>query len=109
MIEQLKKRGADTADNPERPEFEKALVELEKGLQEVIVRSKKQRFAIAFCGTVKAGKSLFLNALMGRAIPPPDGESDGFVTPVYYNEYFCRTLFYGFVTLKARESPNYTF
>ena len=94
-IEQLKKRGADTADDPERPEFEKALVELEKGLQEAIVRSKKQRFAIAFCGMVKAGKSLFLNALMGRAILPSDGEPDGFVTPVYYSEHLCRAPFYG--------------
>ena len=49
---------------------------LEKALQEAIVRSKKQRFEIAFCGMVKAGKS-FLNALMGRAILPPDGETNG--------------------------------
>lgn len=73
-IEQLKKRDAGSSDDPERPEFEKALVELERALQEAIVRSKKQRFAIAFCGMVKAGKSLFLNALMGRAILPSDGE-----------------------------------
>jgi ribosome biogenesis GTPase A len=52
-------------DDPERPDFEKAVEELEKRLQETIVRSKKQRFAIAFCGMVKAGKSLVLNALMG--------------------------------------------
>jgi len=74
-IEQLKKRDVDSSDDPERPDFEKALVELEKALQEAIVRSKKQRFAIAFCGMVKAGKSLFLNALMGRAILPSDGET----------------------------------
>ena len=81
-IEQLKKRDADSGDDPERPEFEKALVELEKALQEAIVRSKKQRFAIAFCGMVKAGKSLFLNALMGRAILPSDGGSNGPRIPV---------------------------
>jgi len=73
-IEQLKKRDADSSHDPERPEFEKALMELERALQEAIVRSKKQRFAIAVCGMVKAGKSLFLNALMGRAILPSDGE-----------------------------------
>jgi hypothetical protein len=95
-IEQLKKRDVDpTGDDPERPDFEKALVELEKALQEAIVRSKKQRFAIAFCGMVKAGKSLFLNALMGRAILPSDGEYNGSRTPVYHTEYYCRAPFYG--------------
>ena len=74
-VEQLKRHIAHTADDPERPEFEKVLKELEVVLQESIVRSKKQRFAIAFCGMVKAGKSLFLNALMGRAILPSDGGS----------------------------------
>ena len=84
-IEQLKKRDADpNGDDPERPDFEKALAELEKMLQEAIVRSKKQRFAIAFCGMVKAGKSLFLNALMGRTILPSDGKYNGSRTHDYY-------------------------
>ena len=74
-VEQLKRLVAHTADDPERPEFERALKELEGVLQEAILRSKKQRFTIAFCGMVKAGKSLFLNALMGRAILPSDGGS----------------------------------
>ena len=74
-VEQLKRHIASTANDPERPELERALQELEGALQEAIVRSKKQCFAIAFCGMVKAGKSLFLNALMGRAILPSDGES----------------------------------
>jgi hypothetical protein len=94
-IEQLKKREADAAADPERPEFEKALLELEKALQEAIVRAKKQRFAIAFCGMVKAGKSLFLNALMGRAILPSDGESNGICIPIYQAELYCRAPFYG--------------
>jgi len=44
--------------------------------QEVIIRSKNQHFSIAFCGMVKAGKSRFLNTLMGLSILRPDGESD---------------------------------
>jgi len=79
-VEQLKRDSA-YSDDPERPEFERAVEELERALQEAIVRSKKQRFAIAFCGMVKAGKSLFLNALMGRAILPSDGESANSCTP----------------------------
>ena len=95
MIEQLKRRDVDYGDDPERPEFEKALLELEKALREVIVRSKKRRFAIAFCGMVKAGKSPFLNALMGRTILPSDGEYNGPHITEYYSEYYCRSPFYG--------------
>ena len=95
-VEQLKRHSAYSADDPERPDFEKAVEELEKALQEAIIRSKKQRFAIAFCGMVKAGKSLFLNALMGRAILPSDGESANSRTPYYIlTEYRCRAPFYG--------------
>ena len=73
-VEQLKRYSAYSADDPERREFELKVEELEGVLQESIVRSTKQRFAIAFCGMVKSGKSLLLNAFMGRAILPSDGE-----------------------------------
>ena len=82
-IEQLKQYSAYSADDPERPEFERAVEELEKALRGAIVRSKKQCFAIAFCGMVKAGKSLFLNALMGRAILPSDGEPHDSCAPCH--------------------------
>ena len=81
QLKQLKRHSAYSADDPERPEFERAVEELESALQEAIVRSKKQHFSIAFCGMVKAGKSLFLNALMGRAILPSDGEPHDSITP----------------------------
>jgi hypothetical protein len=76
MIERLKNHSAYSSDDPERAEFQLKLTELEMELPEAIVRSKNKRFTIAFCGMVKAGKSLFLNALMGRSILPSDGESD---------------------------------
>ena len=94
-IEQLKKRDVNSGDDPEHTDFEKALMELEKALQEAIVRSKKRRFAIAFCGMVKAGKSLFLNALMGRAILPSDGKYNDSHAPIYCTEYHNRASFYG--------------
>ena len=94
-IEQSKKRDMNSGDDPERPEFEKTLLELERTLREMIVRSKKRRFAIAFCGMVKAGKSSFLNALMGRAILPSDGESNDSRAPIYCTEYYSRAPFYG--------------
>ena len=73
-VEQLKQHGAYSSDDPKGPEFERAVEELERALQEVMVRSTKQRFTITFCGTADNGKSLFLNALMGRAILPTNGE-----------------------------------
>ena len=94
-IEQLKQRDVNSGDDPEHTNFKKSLEELEKALQEAIVRSKKRRFAIAFCGMVKAGKSLFLNALMGMAILPSDGEYNGPHTTEYYSEYHSRSPFYG--------------
>ena len=84
-VEQLKRHGSNWTDdspacgprrrtpNPEAVGFTSDLSDLEKGLQEAILRAKKQRFAIAFCGMVKAGKSLFLNALIGEPILPSDG------------------------------------
>ena len=72
-VERLKRHGAYSSDDPEGPEFERAVEELEKTLHEEMVRSKEQRFVIAFCGMVNAGRSLFLNALMDRAILPTDG------------------------------------
>jgi len=72
-VEHLK-RHSPYSDGPERPEFERAAEELERVLREAILRSKKEHFSIAFCGMVDAGKSLLLNALIGRAILPSDGE-----------------------------------
>jgi len=64
-----------------RPELERAVEEPERASQEAIVRSKKQCFAIAFYGMIKAGNPMFLNALVGRMILPPDSESDDSCTP----------------------------
>ena len=94
-IEQLKKLDVNSGNDPEHKAFEKALMELEKALQEAIVRSMKRRFAIAFCGMVKAGKSLFLNALIGRAILPSDGEYNDPHTTEYYSKNYSRPPFYG--------------
>ena len=76
-VEQLKRHSAYSASDAERPEFKGSVMELEKMLQDAIVRSKRQRFTIAFCGVVKAGKSMLLNALVGRTILPSDGEANG--------------------------------
>jgi hypothetical protein len=75
-VEQLKRHSVYSADDPERAEFERAVEELERALQRAIVRSRKQCFTIAFCGANQAGKSTFLNALIGQAILPSDGETD---------------------------------
>lgn len=83
VVEQLKKYGSEWTKegasfprgtpNAEGAAFKGDLFELENSLLEAIVRARKQRFAIAFCGMVKAGKSLFLNALIGEPILPSGG------------------------------------
>ena len=80
-VEHLKRDAPYSSDDPGRPGFEKAVKELERVLQEAILRSKKPHFSIAFCGMVDSGKSLFLNALIGLAILPTDGGSRNSRTP----------------------------
>jgi hypothetical protein len=92
-VETIRQHSPHSSDDPERPEFERAVEELERVLQEGIVRSNKQPVSIAFCGTVNAGKSLFLNALMGRSILPSDGESDDFRMPHLILSIICRAPF----------------
>ena len=79
-LEQLRQHNV-YSDSLEQQGFERAMEELEKVLQDVIIRSKKQRSVIAFCGMVKAGKSTFLNALIGRSILPSHGRSVDFPMP----------------------------
>ena len=95
-VEQLKQHSPHSSEDPERQEFERAVEELERMLRREIVRSKNQHFSIAFCGTVKAGKSMILNALMGLSILPSDGEYDDSRTPYHHAEYHCRPPFYSF-------------
>ena len=72
-VPQLKKNLTRNINDPEHRECEVTLDQLDKSLQEVIARSKRPRFTISFYGMVKAGKSLFLNALIGSIILPSNG------------------------------------
>jgi len=83
-IEQLNRASAISSDDPKRPEFERAVEELETVLREAIIRSKEQRLRLVFCGTRRAGMPQFLNVLMGQAFLPSDSESDGSRTPKLY-------------------------
>ena len=72
-VPQLKKNITRTTNDPEQREFEVTLDQLDKSLQEVIARSKRPRFTLSFYGMVKAGKSLFLNSLIGSIVLPSNG------------------------------------
>ena len=72
-VPQLKKNLTRTTNDPEHREFEVTLDQLDKSLQEVIARSKRPRFTLSFYGMVKAGKSLFLNSLIGSIVLPSNG------------------------------------
>ena len=95
-VEQLKQHSPHASDDPERQESERAVEELERVLRREIVRSKKRHSSIAFCGTIKAGKSMILNALMGLSILPSDGEYVDSRTPHPHTEHYCRAPFYSF-------------
>lgn len=73
-VEVLKETGKEEAlASAERSElfYERALA-LDRSLERVIARSRREHFSIAVCGTVKAGKSTLLNALIGQFILPSD-------------------------------------
>ena len=72
-VPQLKGNPTRITNDPEHREFEVTLDQLDKSLQEVIARSKRPRFTISFYGMVKAGKSLFLNSLIGSIVLPSNG------------------------------------
>jgi len=72
-IQQLKGNPTHSIDDPEHREFEQTLDQLDSSLQEVIARSKRPRFTLSFYGMVKAGKSLFLNSLIGNTVLPSNG------------------------------------
>jgi len=72
-IQQLKGNPTHSIDDPEHREFEQTLDQLDSSLKEVIARSKRPRFTLSFYGMVKAGKSLFLNSLIGNIVLPSNG------------------------------------
>jgi hypothetical protein len=72
-IQQLKANPTHSTNDPEHREFEQILNQLDSSLQEVIARSKQPRFTLSFYGMVKAGKSLFLNSLIGKIVLPSNG------------------------------------
>ena len=73
-VPQLKRNLTHTTNDPEHREFEIILDQLDKSLQEVIARSKRPRFTISFYGMVGAGKSLFLNSLIGSIVLPSNSK-----------------------------------
>jgi hypothetical protein len=111
-VEQLKRHSPYFANDPERPAFEWAPERLEAALQEEIARAKEQRFTAVLCGMARAGKSLFLNALMGRAILPSDGETHDSCTSLYTDLHY-RAPFNGFAMpcppCQRSDSPRITF
>jgi len=72
-IQQLKGNPTRSTTDPEYREFEQSLDQLDSSLQDVIARSKRPRFTLSFYGMVKAGKSLFLNSLIGKIVLPSNG------------------------------------
>ena len=73
IVPQLKGNLVHSTNDPEHPEFEVILDQLDKSLRKFIARSKRPRFTISFYGMVNAGKSLFLNSLIGHIVLRSNG------------------------------------
>ena len=73
-VQHLKGNPTHNAEDPEYTELQQTLDQLDKSLQAVIARSQQHRYALSFYGMVQAGKSLFLNAMIGERILPSDGK-----------------------------------
>ncbi|KAH7927605.1 hypothetical protein BV22DRAFT_1127292 [Leucogyrophana mollusca] len=54
------------------PDTEMLMLEIRAAAEKEAARQASPRFTVAFCGMVKAGKSLFINALIGASILPSD-------------------------------------
>ena len=73
-VKHLKSNPTHNVEDPEYKELQQSLDQLDKSLQDVIARSQQPRFALSFYGMVKAGKSLFLNAMIGKDVLPSGGK-----------------------------------
>ncbi len=73
-VEHLKGNPTHNVEDPEYKGLQQTLDQLDKSLQEAIARSQQPRFALSFYGMVKAGKSLFLNSMIGKDVLPSGGE-----------------------------------
>ena len=80
-MEQLKRDSPYSSNDPEQPKFERAVGKLERILLREIVCLRERRWTIAFCGTLDADKSLFLDALLGWGCLPSDSESHNLRMP----------------------------
>jgi hypothetical protein len=72
-IRQLRENPTRNAGDPEHREFGQILDQLDSSLQDVIARSRRGRFTLSFYGMAKAGKTLLLNALIGKVVLPSNG------------------------------------
>ena len=72
-IQRLNSNPTHNVKDPGHAVFQQTLDQLDRWLQEVIGRSLQPTFTFAFYGMVKAGKSLFLNAMIGKDVLPSGG------------------------------------
>ena len=73
-VEQLKQHSPHSSDNPERPEFERAVEDLDRMLQGAIVRSTKQHLSIAILRNGQGWQVDDLERAPGRLILPSYGD-----------------------------------
>ena len=88
-IQHLKSNPTHNTEGPEHEEFQQTLDRLDKSLQDVIARLQQPESALSFNGMVKAGKSPFLNATVGKAVLPSGGK---YACSCETHEYFLKVV-----------------
>ena len=80
----------------QQPEFSKAYKQLMKKIDNFVERCKKPEFHIAFVGTIKAGKSTLINALLGRNLASTSVTPETAVLTMFRNSEvdYVRVVFY---------------
>lgn len=80
----------------QQPEFSKACKQLMKKIDNFVERCKKPEFHIAFVGTIKAGKSTLINALLGRNLASTSVTPETAVLTMFRNSEvdYVRVVFY---------------
>ena len=80
----------------QQPEFSKSCEKLMKKIDNFVERCKKPEFHIAFVGTIKAGKSTLINALLGRNLASTSVTPETAVLTMFRNSEvdYVRVVFY---------------
>lgn len=96
-VQHLKSDPTHNADDPRYEKLQQNLDQSDKFLQEATAHSQHPRFALSFYEMVNSGKSLFLNAMIGKDVLPSGG--------TYACKIVCMECLHGSLELPSTAWP----